>query len=552
MSGVIKLKNNYNMYIINILFAIISVCFMACEKDTVEPEKELPAITGTPLAWGFDNAGYTPNTELEAEILKDFGFDLVVYHYNPQKSGNEFALKKLSNFYKEHNTQWILNLESANWRDAFSDDKGRDWYNHADGGHYFMFPDDVLESLSTLSHKPGIMYDEAAHMQNSRNHEVKKPFFMKEGDVQSLEDASEAFTQKAREIAEKYQDYELEVYSEHVFPVQFHTLADAGFIPVSKVLKENNIPAYMACALGAAIQYDKPFWLTPDLWHINHYPGHTVEEYKSSLLMAYHMGAEGIYTENLGYDGSESGKGKGSLIKVDADGNGYQKTEWGDIASWFRWEYAPENPRNYSYKDLIPKVAIIRQEDACWGQSGSWLEDELFGVEGWNSTPATEAWLEIWNLLSNGQINKNSISWHNDAYSNTPYQVFYPLDGVVVFDEKVGGEHLADVELIFLTGIGISESTLNDVKTGVQQGAVCVSLPNLAPAEIANHTGNNGSVTDGQGKWIVSESFLSDEVKQAVQSFLPEENYIRYRFGDTEVQFRPVDGDNDKIEVRVN
>ena len=79
-----------------------------------------------------------------------------------------------------------------------------------------------------------------------------------------------------------------------------------------------------------------------------------------------------------------------------------------------------------------------------------------------------------------------------------------------------------------------------------------MSLPNLALAEIANHTGNNWSVTDGQGKWIVSESFLSDEVKQAVQSFLPEENYIRYRFGDTEVQFIPVDGDNDKIEVRVN
>jgi hypothetical protein len=528
------------MLITNILFAIISLCFTGFEK-------ELPPVTGTPLVWGYDNAGFTPDTAMEADIIRDFGFDLAVYHYWPRSRGNdnETFLKGLSEFYEKHDVQWILNTERANWTGEFVDGNGYDWYNRPDGRHYFMFPDHVLSFLSNLSHKPGIMYDEAGHMQNSRNHEEKKPYFIMEGDVQSLEDASDAFTQKAREIAEIYQNYGLEVYSEHVFPIQFHTLADAGFIPVSKVLKENNTPAYIACALGAAIQYDKPFWLTPDLWHRGTYPGHNVEEYKSSLLMAYHMGAEGIYTENLGY--------QGSLIKAAADGNSYQTTEWGEIAKWFRWEYVPENPRSYSYKDLIPKVAIIRQEDACWGQSDSYsfLEDELFGMEGWNSTPATEAWLEIWNLLSNGQIDKNSISWHNRAYSGVPYQVFYPLDGVVVFDEKVGGEHLNGLELIFLTGIGISESTLNDVKARVQQGAVCVSLPGLAPAEILSQTGNNGSVNDGQGEWIISESFLSNEVKLAVQDFLPQENYIRYQFGDTEVQFRPVAGNNDEIAVEV-
>jgi hypothetical protein len=536
-----------------LIMFILVMSLVSCDSSNESKiRKKLPPITGTPLLWGFDNAGYVPSPQLEEEILRDFGFDLVVYHYTPQKSGNEFALKRLSNFYAEHKVQWILNLESANWVDMFFDDMGRDWYNHPDGRHYFMFPDEVLEYLSSLSHKPGIMYDEAAHMQNSRNHEVNKPFLMKEGDVQSLEGASDAFTQKAREIADKYQNYGLEVYCEHVFPVQFHTLADAGFIPVSKVLKENNTPAYIACALGAAIQYNKPFWLTPDLWFIENYPGHTPDEYKSALLLAYHMGAEGIYTENLGYDGyGNYGTGKGSLIKVDVEGNSYQMTEWGEIAKWFRWEYAPNNPRNYKFDELIPKVAIVRQEDACWGQSASWLKDELFGIEGWKSTSTTEAWLEVWNLLSNGQINQNSISWHNSTYSNVPYQVFYPLDGVVVFDEKVDSQYLTDVELIFLTGIGISDSTLSNVKVRVQQGAVCVSLPQLAPGEIISQTGNNGSVNDGQGKWIVSESFLSNKVKQAVQPYLPKENYIRYQFGNTEVRFRPINGNNDKIKVEV-
>ena len=65
----------------------------------------------------------------------------------PQKSGNESALKRLSDFYKSHNIQWILNLESSNWEDTFIDDDGYDWYNHFDGRHYFMFPEKVLESF---------------------------------------------------------------------------------------------------------------------------------------------------------------------------------------------------------------------------------------------------------------------------------------------------------------------------------------------------------------------------------------------------------------------
>ncbi|MCP4313402.1 MAG: T9SS type A sorting domain-containing protein [Bacteroidetes bacterium] len=537
------------MLVANILFALISLCFTGFEK-------ELPQLEATALVWGYDNAGFIPDTVMEVEIIREFGFELAVFHYWPRRWGNqnEVFLGGMSEFYEKHNVQWILNTERANWSAEFVDGNGYDWYNRPDGRHYFMFPDNVLNFLSGLSHKPGILYDEAGHMQNSLNHEVNKPYFLMEGDVQSLEEANAAFTQQARGIAEIYQNHGLEVYSEHVFPVQFHALADAGFIPVSKVLKENNIPAYIACALGACIQYDKPFCLTPDLWGLGHYPGHTTEEYKSALLMAYHMGAEAIYTENLGYDGAGDGEGQGGLIKVDSLGQGYQTTAWGDVALWFRWEYEPGNPRYYSYKDIIPKVAIIRQEDACWGQSDSpaFLEKELYGIEGWHRSPATEAWLEIWNLLSNGQINKNSISWHNNKVKvESPYQVFYPLDGVVVFDEKVGGEHLVDVELIFLTGIGVSEATLSDVKARVQQGALCVSLPTLAPAEIVSQTGNNGSISDGEGQWLISESFLSTAVQQAVQPYLPQENYMRYQFGDTEVQFRPVDGNNNEIEVEV-
>jgi hypothetical protein len=533
-------------------FAVLGFA-SSCSKNPKESITPLPPITGTPLVWGFDDAGMELNEHLTKKAINDFGFDLVVHHCQPSTSGNEFALKSMSNFYAENKVQWILNLEIANWTQSFVDANGTDWYNQPDGRHFFMFPENVLTALSGLAHKPGIMYDEAEHMQNARNSTTiegfEKPFFLKDEDAVSLDVASDNFTRQTKIIADKYKSHGLQVYSEHVFPIQFHTFAAAGFIPVSKILKENCIPAYIACSMGAAIQYKTPFWLTPDLWFVNDYPGHSEDQYRSALLMAYHMGAEGIYTENIAYEGTSK---QGSLVLMNAARNDYQLTELGKVAKWFRWDYAPRNPRNYKFSELIPRVAIIRKEDACWGQSQSWLPDQLFGIKAWKSNAVTEAWLQIWNLLSNGEINSHSINWHNSNIFGTPYKVFFPLDGVVVFDEKASGENLAKVELIFLTGLGISPATLDAVSSRVKQGAVCVSLPALVPKDIRTAAGNNGMVTDGSGKWVVTESFLTDQVKQNVQPFLPKENYIRYRFGDTEVQFRPANNNSNQVSVSIN
>lgn len=552
----------------NHIILILLAFFYSCDKsstnainppDNPGQEVEMPPITGTPLLWGVDDAGATHDatSAVSKKMIEAFGFDLFVHHYRPVSSyaGNISNLEKLHDFYTGLKAHWILNLESANFGRSFVDEKGVDWYNHPDGRHYFQFPAEILQAISDLENKPGLMYDEAEHMQNCRNSVTisgfDAPFFLSEERAVSLEQAADNFTAEARQIARRYESYGLQVYSEHVFPIQYHTFAGAGFIPVSKILKENISPAYIACVLGATIQYNKPFWLTPDLWHLGTYPGHSVDTYRSALLLAYHMGAECIYTENLSYDDDQ--QGNGSLVLLNAKKDGYSVTEYGKVAQWFRRTYAPEHPRNYTYKELKPRVAIIRREDTCWGQSNSFLPDWLFGVKDWKSTPVTEAWFQIWHLLSNGMIDYHGLSWHNRDVSKKSYQLLFPLDGVVVFDETVGMEHLKDVELIFLTGLSISEATLNDVEECVRQGAVCVALTHLAPAEIRRQTGNNGVLVDGRGKWVVSESFLDPNgiVKTQVEPFLPKGNYIRYRFGNTEVKFSPSGGNQNKIIVDV-
>ena len=526
---------------------------------TIKPDEDMPPIGGTPLIWGFDDAGANrpPVSDISRQIFQQFGFDLVVHHYQAPDvtyAGNFSRIQDLHDFYTSVNAKWIINLESANWGRQHIDERGYDWYNHSEGRHFWQFPAEILQGIAALPNKPGIMYDEPEHMQNSRNSATisgfEAPFMLSDAKAESLEKAADNFTEETGKIAQQYTDAGLDVYTEHVFPIQYHTFARGGFIPVSKILKEGVSPAFIATSIGACLQYDKPFWLTPDLWHVGNYPGHSVDTYRSSLLLAYHMGAEAIYTENISHD--QNNQGKGSLILVNAARDNYSVTPYGEAALWFRKTYAPQNPRHYTYKELKPRVVIIRQEDASWGQSNSGIPDWLFGVKSWGSNATTEAWLHIWHLLSRGQMSEHSISWHNREARKIPYQLLYPLDGVVVFDHHVRMPHIKDAELIFLTGVGVSEPTLNDVIDKVKQGAVCVTLPHLAPAEVRAQTGNNGTLTDGQGKWIVTESFLSLVGSSDIEPFLPTGDYMRYQFGDKEVRFTPVGGNINRIEVNVN
>lgn len=570
---------------LSFLLLVQSYCIKTEGKADVPPP-----ITGTPLIWGFadhafmtndnlwevdengfrgyDNNGkkYNLTHPILKQIIEEFGFNLIVQEYARRPAAtykeNILALRKMHDFFSGLDTKWIINTEAANHRISYIDANGYDWYNRSDGRHYYLFPDSILEALSEMENKPGILYDELAHMQNSRNITARSPetdigvsigkggidtpAFLSDKNAGRVGQASSHFTREAAKIVQHHARYGLQLYSEHVFPIMYHPLAKAGFTPVTKILKENCSPAYLACALGAAIQYDRPFWVTPDLYMDVHpkqiYPGHSAETYRSSLLLAYHMGAEGIYTERIG---------GGALIRENDERTDFELTDHGEVAKWFRWRYAPNNPRHYRYQDLRPRVVIIRQEDTDWGQSDSWLPDWLFGMKEWHSTLVTGSWLRIWSLLSNGKISPHSLSWHNNKVRNTPYHLFYPLDGVVVFDENAEIKHLKNAELIFLTGLSISQSTLSAVESCVKNGAVCVSLPHLVPGKVIDKTGVNGVFSEGKGKWLVTQSFDNKEVKRIIEPFLPKENHIRYRFGDTEVIFRPVDGNNDHITVEV-
>ena len=463
---------------------------------------------GVGMRWGFDEYGRQPRLDRRpwaAEAMEAFGFDLWVHHYLPKASiqANRDEIREIDAWCGQRGMTWLLNVEDANWKAGFVDERGRDWYNHGDGRHYFQFPDELLETLGACQHLEGLLYDEAAHMQNCANcmaEGIDQPWvYDPAGD--RLDGAADAFAEAAAELAAHHAAYGLALYSEHVFPVLFHELSRGGWTAATKILKENWSPAYIACAMGAALQYGTELWITPDLWFMEDYPGHDAETYRSALLLAYHLGADAIYTENLAYD--HRGAGAGSLIQ--AQSATFEVTEHGRVARWFRQSYVPANPRAYSFRDLIPRVAIIRQEDGCWGQAHSWLPDRLFGRADWQSSATTEAWLRLWHVLSRGVIPGDALSWHGGSNRGQPYRLFCPLEGVVVYDHHARKPLFEKAELICLTGLGVSAPTLDDVAACVEAGATCVALAHLAPEAVRREAGGVGVVAAGAGM-VISRS----------------------------------------------
>ncbi len=559
---------------------LLGVAFSACATS----------VSPTPLRFGVDDAG-GPHPLYEHpkadEIFDVLGFDLWITHFLPPTGrygstehqlavlrergvvfdkedtdlppdlvATRWHIRNVDTFCRENDMQWIANLESANWIASYVDGKGREWYAQPDGRHFFRFPDDVLDELAEAGQLLGVLFDEPEHMQNTNDATFPETHgiaglgrpFMYDPTGDTLAEAAERFSDAVAEEGLRYRVRGLRVFTEHVFPVMFHPFARAGYTAAPKVLKESWSPLVVACALGAALQYDTELWITPDLWGMRGYPTHSPEAYRSALLLAYHLGADCIYTENIAYDHEQAGYG--SLVYMTEDA--YRITPHGAVTKQFIHDYVPANPRYYRFNEVRPRVAIIRQPDGCWGQRESWLPDTLFGHPDWHSTPETEAWFSVWHLLSLGTVSSSGLTWHAAAMHERPQQVFMPLDGVVVFDHLVEARFLEDVEAIFLTGIGISDGTRAAVEAQVQRGAVCFSLPHLAPSRIREETGDNGTTTDGAGRWVVATDFLADHVRTHVAPFLPEPDVIRYQFGDATVTLRMVDDDPNRLEASVS
>ncbi|MHB1462538.1 MAG: hypothetical protein ACYC1M_14720 [Armatimonadota bacterium] len=443
--------------------------------------------------------------------------------------------------------------------------------------HHVDIPEAVVRKAALDPLCNGVLIDELEHIRLLwRLNPAPAKFLADVNSFTDLYDAHDKAVAGWKELGDKYRSWGIKnLNSTHVWPVLLSVAAEGGWNPTPKICKEFFSPVSLAVGMGAALQYDKPLMVDCDLWFWDMVPGHSAEEYRSNLLLAYWSGADGVYTEGAGadtlYPAGRQGLPHSLMAKI--SDTEYALSPHGEVLRWFIKDYIPAHPRPWSFRDIKPDIAIIRFDDSCFGQRYTWLPDTLYGSPKLHSDADTEAIFQVWNVLTGGHTGRDGISYfrttqnmygyeytpmntRRDSYLTRPmmsgsHNFWTPLNNVVVFDDTVTAERLGQIPCLFVTGKRISAGTWQAIQDRVKQGATCVIWAPLAVKLGLEPKGDITELPMGKGKMIIATDFGLTPVTTAVWSYIGRADQIRYRFKQGEVVFKKVDENRVDVQTTV-
>ena len=509
----------------------------------------------------FASQDATPPVDEFIKFIKELGVDFYMHHVMPEPDEINSFIDSMANY--------DMNFIMANEYGNINRFK-------TSGTNRYDIPEECVKKAVQTGRFMGLLYDESEHLQ-------LHPFMY--SSINIHEDALKSFDQQwantdgknlqeiedsvVEAVKKRICDYggNVSLFSEHVFPVMYHAFARGGFNPCPKVLKEEFQSLQLSSALGAAKQYGRKMGICVDLWgpdaghwftRIWGFPGHCPAEYKSGLELAYLMGPDFLFTENI------------DPLAYYKQGR-FSRTEFGDIFEEFIKKFIPSRPRPYNHTMVEADIAIIRSDDSDISIYGSMGGRGLYGSLELKGDEKTQSVFKVFNLLSHGTIPDNGITYFLPQfrfpagnYQRTPenisklplvkgvsdcneysHTMFYPMRNAVVFDERVTSEALGNPGLIILAGSRMTSQCLKAVAERVRDGATCIAAGWLMPE------GMNNSRKDGQGKWIITENFCDDLVKEAVKLYVGSEKCWSQRFGNHEVRFYNPSGDGVTLEHEI-
>jgi len=445
--------------------------------------------------------------------FRDLGVNFLQVHLqSTQLDKDDFA--DLLAFCKATGLRFAINNEHANWAtNAPASPTGRDRFVAPEGCHRWDLEPAALDAAAATGVFEGVVYDEGEHMQLCRNRiafprtSPGKPYLV-ETTGMTLPEAREAFIGAARHVSDYHRRHGTRMIVESVFPALWHPLAQAGVTLCPKLLKEDVYPVVLALSLGAAKQYHADVWLTPDLWSLGHFPGHSLKKYETALRLAHAAGVDNFYCEHF-------------IGHCRVRGATYELSEYGLALQTFIRDWLPSHPRTYDYRDYEPEVAIIRFPDSDWGQDSCYYWKCLYGAQNLAPTPETAEWMQVFSLLTGGKTDPRAVNANSHVYPAYEQPLMYPCPPTAVYDHLAGPELLRGVTTIFLCGIEVSEPTLAAVGDRVKQGAVCFTTPRLCPEAVRKQASAlPARVADGKGAWIVLAGFRPEDLG-AYEPLLP-------------------------------
>lgn len=549
-------------------------------ESTLPGEGWWATIYGRYLGAAFDE-------DIWARSLKELGAEFTLF-YDSIAPMQTQACERITDMCRRHKVDFLFNNTYGDIYGPWLAETGRAEYS-----------DDQLAYASKAKEFRGIILDEVEHRQIHWGDggirfqkDGQKPYL---ADVKGLDlqGAYDRVLAGASAVARRYGSFGGATVGEYVFPVMSHLFARAGIIPAPKFCSLSYPPIYFAITAGAAKQYGTEFWVVHDFWGAEPFwggvgvsaPGFSPDLYRSNLLLAYWLGADAAYTEALHnlivlsrFTDEERRTMNEHKMPHRAFGYGewydYRKyilNAYGKIHRWFAKTYVPEHPRSYTFRDVKPRVAMIRFPDSLWATPDGPRRPPFLGLLGPGGPSADSrhtAWLDAWHLLTHGTVRRDGLSIHateaGQKYAQEqtrrveevsekagqpidyPYSeryVFTPVDGVMVFDHLVGEDQIRGAELIILTGEMVSEETKQAVCRVVQAGADCITLEHLAPTAVRRKDAKRPyEVRAGRGRFLVVDDFTGEASKRFIRRHLGPGDRIRYRFGDQVVSIRQSDG----------
>jgi len=455
--------------------------------------------------------------------FRDLGVNFLQVHIqSPQLDNGDIA--DLLAFCKATGLRFAFNNEHANWAtNAPASPVGRARFVAPGGCHRWDIEPAVLDAAAATGLFEGVIYDEGEHMQLCRNRiafprdSPGKPYLV-ETTGMTLPEARETFIGAARQVSGYHRAHKARMIVESVFPALWHPLAQAGVTLCPKLLKEDVYPAVLALSLGAAKEYGAELWYTPDLWSLGHFPGHSLEKYQTALRLAHAAGVDNFYCEHF-------------MGHCRVRGATYELTEYGTALRTFIRDWLPAHPRDYTYRDYEPEVAIIRFPDSDWGQASCYYWKCLYGALNLAPTPETGEWMQIFSLLTGGRTDPRAVNANSCVYPPYEQPLVYPAPPTAVYDHLAGPELLRGVNTIFLCGIEISAPTLAAVGDRVRAGALCFASARLCPEPVRARAAKlPACVEDGKGAWIVVAGFRPEDLGPYQMQLPPVGDAFRLKF----------------------
>ncbi len=507
------------------------------------------------------------------KALEDLGVHFISMHFWPVNDAGENnsamtrrRLEAIDKAMRDHRIEYSLNVELSNWVTRYEITPGVDEFEHPDGTHRWDLRMEWLSAVLPPARPApaalvAVTYDECEHMILSNNRfsnapksTFDQPFLVSTHGI-PLATAYDRLVAEAERIRKEHYQDRICLQTEQVWPDMFHIFARAGWTVTPKLLKENISSVVLAIAMGAAIQYQDrgtSFWASPDLWNWDRYPGHSPQALRSALLMAYWLGAETIYVENLDHHGWKKRHPQadpdGSLL-LWSGADKYELTKHGRVVCDFYKEYVPKNPRTINWRDYRPRVAIIRLPDGGWGQFSADAgrgepasRNRLLGNREMPLDEPASEWLHVWPILTHGAARPGAISAGNPfVYPKGIEEFFAPIDSVAVFDHNVEASRLEEVDCMIVCGHALSAATFRAVRARVAAGATCIIARRLYTAH----------ATDAlPGDWLIVEDFKDPRIAATLAPFLGSPDVARFRFKSQIVEFRKA-AEPDSITVQV-